>query len=256
MPAGKYAGKKAVVTGGTHGMGQAVVKALLDGGAEVVLTGRDERNIETARTGLASRPAHVVRSDATSMADIDALGAFVEEKLGRVDLLFVNVGIARMEPFEQVTEASYDESFATNTKGAFFTTQRLAPLIRDGGSIVFTTSIADEGGAPAMTVYSGAKAAVRAFAKGIASELLPRGIRVNTLSPGFIDTPSMGITGVSDQDREGFMAAGDAATPMKRHGTVDEIAAAVLFLAFDATFTTGARLTVDGGLGQGISAPR
>lgn len=252
----KYSGKKIVVAGGTHGMGLAVVKALLDGGAEVLLTGRNEKNIEAARTELASPAAHVVRSDATSMADIHALGDLVEDKLGQIDFVFVNTGLARLEPFGQVTEASYDQSFDTNTKGAFFTTQRLAPLIRDGGSIVFTTSIADEGGAEAMTVYSGAKAAVRAFAKGIASALLPRNIRVNVVSPGFIDTPTMGITGITDESRDAFMKMGDRATPMQRHGTVEEIAAAVLFLAFDATFTTGARLTVDGGLGQGIPAPR
>ncbi|WP_410585040.1 SDR family oxidoreductase [Amycolatopsis sp. lyj-108] len=252
----KYSGKKAVVAGGTHGMGLAVVKALLDGGAEVVLTGRNEKNIEAARTELASSAAHVVRSDVTSMADIHALGDLVEDKLGRIDFVFVNIGLARLEPFDQVTEASYDQSFDTNTKGAFFTTQRLAPLIRDGGSIVFTTSIADEGGTDALTVYSGAKAAVRAFAKGIAGALLPRNIRVNVVSPGFIDTPTMGIVGMTDESRDAFMKMGDAATPMQRHGTVEEIATAVLFLAFDATFTTGARLTVDGGIGQGIPAPQ
>ncbi|RSN22396.1 short-chain dehydrogenase [Amycolatopsis sp. WAC 04169] len=251
-----HSDKKAVVAGGTHGMGLAVVKALLDGGAEVLLTGRNEKSIETVRTELAGRSAHIVRSDATSMADIRALGGDVEDKLGRIDFLFVNIGHARLEPFDQVTEASYDQSFDTNTKGAFFTAQRLAPLIRDGGSIVFTTSIADEGGTDALTVYSGAKAAVRAIAKGIASALLPRGIRVNVISPGFIDTPTMGITGMTHEDRDAFMAMGDQATPMKRHGTVEEIAAAVLFLAFDATFTTGARLTVDGGIGQGIPAPQ
>ncbi|RSN55108.1 short-chain dehydrogenase [Amycolatopsis sp. WAC 04182] len=250
----EYSGKKAVVAGGTHGMGLAVVQALLDGGAEVLLTGRNEKNIETARTRLASPAAHVVRSDVTSMADIRALGDHVEDKLGQIDFLFVNVGLAKLEPFSQVTEESYDQSFDTNTKGAFFTTQRLAPLIREGGSIVFTTSIADEGGTDALTVYSGAKAAVRAFAKGIAGALLPRNIRVNVVSPGFIDTPTMGIVGMTDESRDAFMKMGDAATPMKRHGTVEEVAAAVLFLAFDATFTTGARLTIDGGIGQGIPA--
>ncbi|RSM82497.1 KR domain-containing protein [Kibdelosporangium aridum] len=236
---------KAVVIGGTHGMGHAVVEALLKRGVEVLLTGR---NVDAVRTS-----AHVVRSDVTGMADIEALGRIVEGKLGRIDFLFVNAGIARLEPFMQVSEASYDESFAVNTKGPFFVTQRLAPLIQDGGSIVFTTSVADEGGADEMTVYSGSKGAIRAMAKGIAGALLPRGIRVNVISPGFIDTPTMGITGLSEEDRKGFMALGDEVTPMKRHGTVEEVATAVLFLAFDATFTTGARLTIDGGIGQGIT---
>jgi NAD(P)-dependent dehydrogenase (short-subunit alcohol dehydrogenase family) len=248
----KYAGKKAVVVGGTHGMGLAVVKALLDGGAEVLLTGR---NTEPVRASLPT--AHVVRSDVTSMADIHAIGGLVEEKLGQVDFVFVfvfvNVGIARLEPFSQVTEQSYDENFNVNTKGPFFTTQRLAPLVRAGGSIVFTTSIADEGGTDTLTLYSGAKAAVRAFAKGIAHALLPQGVRVNVVSPGFIDTPTMGMVGLTDEARAAISTAGDIATPMKRHGTVEEVAAAVLFLAFEATYTTGARLTVDGGIGQGIA---
>lgn len=249
-----YAGRRAVVTGGTHGIGLAVVRHLVEGGAEVVATGRNERNVESARAALDSPLVHVTPSDAASVAAIDGLADVVQQRLGRIDLLFVNAGIARLAPFDDVTESDYDEQFAVNAKGAFFTVQRLAPLISDGGAVVLTTSIADEGGAPGMTVYSGAKAAVRAFAKGFASELLPRGIRVNVVSPGFIDTPTMGVAGVSDAERAGFRKVGDAVTPMGRHGTVDEVASAVLFLAFDATFSTGARFTVDGGLGSGVSA--
>jgi NAD(P)-dependent dehydrogenase (short-subunit alcohol dehydrogenase family) len=137
----------------------------------------------------------------------------------------------------------------------FFTVQRLAPLVADGGSIVFTTSIADEGGAPGMLIYSGAKAAVLAFAKTFASELIPRSIRVNVVAPGFVDTPTMGVRDASQAERDAFHVIGDSTTPMGRHGSVDEVAAAVMFLAFDATFTTGARLTVDGGLGSGVSNP-
>lgn len=187
------------------------------------------------------------------MADIDALGALVEEKLGQVDFVFINAGVASLEPFEQVTEESYDRIFNINTKGAFFTAQRLAPLIRDGGAMVFTSSIADESGTGGMSVYSGSKAALRSFAKVFAAELLPRQIRVNVVSPGFIDTPTMGVAGASSEERAAFMKLGDEITPMKRHGSVEKVARAVLFLAFDATFTTGARLPVDGGLGQDLS---
>ncbi|WP_437693667.1 SDR family oxidoreductase [Sorangium sp. So ce176] len=162
-----YAGKKAVVTGGTHGMGLATVKALLDGGAEVLLTGRNERNREAARREL-GRGAHVVRSDAGSLADIDAL---------------------------------------------------------------------------------------RAFAQGFAAELLPRRIRVNAVSPGFIKTPTMGVAGASADVLAAFEQEGREVTPMKRIGTPEEVARAALFLAFDATFTTGVELPVDGGLGQGITVP-
>ncbi|MEU6154436.1 SDR family NAD(P)-dependent oxidoreductase [Actinosynnema sp. NPDC047251] len=131
--------EKAVVTGGTHGMGLVIVRELLARGAEVVLTGRNERNIEEARTTLKGEAPHVVRSDAASMADIAALGALVTERLGSVDYLFVNHGIAQFAELAEVTEEAWDRHFAVNTKGAFFTVQRLAPLLNDGGAVVFTT---------------------------------------------------------------------------------------------------------------------
>lgn len=250
---GKYAGKKAVVIGGTLGMGLATVKALLAGGAEVLLTGRNERNLEVARQELSAR-AHVVRSDVASMTDIAALGRLVEERLGRVDFVFVNAGISRLEPFEQVSESSYDRTFDVNTKGAFFTAQRLAPLVRDGGAIVFTTSIANEGGFPGMSVYGASKAALRSFAQGLAAELLPRGIRVNAVSPGFVKTPTMGVPGAPEEMLAAFEKEGTELTPMRRIGTAEEVARAALFLAFEATFTTGVELPVDGGLGQKLTA--
>ncbi|UCM87582.1 SDR family oxidoreductase [Streptomyces marincola] len=251
---GRYADKKAVVTGGTHGMGLAVVEALLKEGAEVVLTGRNEKNIDEARKRLDGKAAHVVRSDAASLSDVDALGGVVEEKLGRFDFLFVNVGIAELVPFDKVTEDHYDRTFNINTKGAFFTVQRLAPFINEGGAVLFTTSIADVMGYPGITVYGGAKAAVRSFAKGFAAELLPRGVRVNALSPGPIKTPSMGYPGFTEEEKATHEKEMDAISPMKRHGSMDEIVSAALFLAFDATYTTGIELNVDGGLAQGIIA--
>jgi NAD(P)-dependent dehydrogenase (short-subunit alcohol dehydrogenase family) len=251
----RYAGKKAVVTGGTHGMGRAIVDALLDGGAEVVLTGRSEITVEKARTDLEARPAHVVRSDASSMADIAALGTFVADTLGTVDAVFVNHGIAEIDqPLEAVTEVSYDRQFAVNAKGAFFTVQRLAPLVRDGGAIVLTT-VANDHIFPGMSAYSGSKEALRAFGQVLAAEFLPRRIRVNAVAPGFIKTPTMGVAGMSDAERAAFEEQGGTITPLQRMGTVEEVATAALFLAFDATFTTGVELAVDGGWAQGIPAP-
>jgi NAD(P)-dependent dehydrogenase (short-subunit alcohol dehydrogenase family) len=250
-----YAGKKAVITGGTIGMGLATAKALVEGGAEVLLTGRNEKNLEAAQGELGAL-AHAVRSDTADLADIDALGGIVEEKLGQIDLLYINAGFAQLGPFGMVTEEHFDQTFNVNAKGAFFTAQRLAPLVKDGGAIVFTTSIANESGNPGMGAYAGSKAAVRAFTKVIAAELLPRNIRVNAVSPGFISTPTGGITGASDEMLAAFEALGDQITPMRRHGSADEVAKAVLYLAFDATFTTGAELNVDGGLGQRVSRPQ
>ncbi|MCA1442919.1 SDR family oxidoreductase [Ensifer sp. IC4062] len=247
-----YEGKKAVVIGGTHGMGLATVARLVAGGAEVLLTGNNEDNLAKVRERFGAG-VHALRSDIADLSDIAVLGAAVGQKIGAIDLLHINAGISELEPFDQVTEASYDRQFAINTKGAFFTAQRLAPLIRKDGSIVFTSSVADEGGHPGMSVYSATKAALVSLASVLATELLPRGIRVNTVSPGFIDTPTKGVAGITDAERAKFKALGDAVTPMKRNGTADEVARAVLFLAFEATFTTGAKLAVDGGLGQKLS---
>lgn len=247
----KYWGKKAVITGGTHGMGLAVAKALLAEGTEVIITGRSAKNVEEAQRELGDRSL-VLQSDVSSLKDIHELGNIVQEQFGQIDFVYVNAGVALLEPYQDVTEESYDKTFAVNTKGAFFTVQRLAPLIREGGSIVFTSSVADEGGTPGMSVYGASKAALRSLASGFAAELLPRGIRVNVVSPGFISTPTMGVAGFSEQERADFEKLGDEITPMKRHGSSEEVAKAVLFLAFDATYTTGVKLAVDGGLGQGI----
>jgi NAD(P)-dependent dehydrogenase (short-subunit alcohol dehydrogenase family) len=248
------AAKRAVITGGTIGIGLATAKALLAAGAQVMVTGRSPANLAAAERELGPR-AHVVRSNTASLADIDALAGVAKQALGQLDLLFVNAGIALLESHDQVTEASYDETFAVNTRGAYFTVQRLAPLIGHGGAIVLTTSIAGETGTPGMAVYAGSKAALRSFARSFAAELLPRGIRVNAVSPGFIHTPTMGATGASDEARARFAHEGQEITPMKRIGTPEEVAAAVLFLAFEATFTTGIELPVDGGLAQNLSAP-
>lgn len=251
----RYTEKNAVIIGGSHGMGLATARLLAAEGARVLITSRNEQNLQAALAELGGK-AHAARSDIADMGDIARLGDTVRDKLGTIDLLHVNAGLAELEPFEQVTEASYDRQFTVNTKGAFFTIQRLAPLIREGGAIVVTSSVADEGGEPGMSVYSATKAALRSFASGLAAELLPRGIRVNVVSPGFIDTPTAGVAGMSDEERRAFHEVGNAVTPMKRNGTAEEVARAVVFLAFEATYTTGAKLAVDGGLGQKISAPQ
>ena len=247
----KYPGKKAVVTGGTHGMGMAVVRALLDGGAEVLLTGRDVSPLEGTLPGK----AHLLSSDAARLADVDELGAVAADTLGELDLVFVNVGFSTLTPYQEATPEVYDRTFDVNTKGAYFTARRLAPLVRSWGSFVVTTSVAAGAGIAGMGLYSAAKAAVRSFARTYAAELAPRGIRVNVVSPGYTDTPTMGVTGVPEPVLARFKAIGDEITPLKRHATAEEVAAAVLFLAFEATFTTGADLPVDGGLGQRLTLP-
>lgn len=249
-----YANKKAVVIGGTIGIGLATVKMLLDGGAKILLTGRNEKNLETVKKELGNRVL-AVQSDIAKIDDIDKLREIVAESFGEFDFLFVNAGVANLEPFEKVTEKEYDRIFTINTKGAFFSVQRLSPLIKNGGAIVFTTSIANETGTSGMSVYSGTKAALRSFAQVFAAELLPRRIRVNCVSPGFIKTPTMGVSEAPAELLKVFEEEGVELTPMKRIGSAEEVARAVLFLAFDATFTTGIELAVDGGLSRQLTLP-
>jgi NAD(P)-dependent dehydrogenase (short-subunit alcohol dehydrogenase family) len=245
----RYEAKRAVIIGGTSGMGLATAKMLLDGGARVLVTGRSQAGLESAEKELGTG-AIVVSSDARSLTDIDALASRVKTEFDTFDLLFVNAGFATFAPFENTTEAIYDEMFNLNAKGPFFAVQKLAPLINRGGSVVLTTSIANVKGMPGIATYGAAKAALRSFARVLAAELLPRGIRVNAVTPGPIDTPILDKA-FPDKDAAAHVKEQMIGmNPMKRFGTSEEIAKAVLFLAFDATFTTGAELPVDGGWSQ------
>ncbi|WP_037820256.1 SDR family oxidoreductase [Amycolatopsis sp. VC5-11] len=237
-----YQGKTAVITGGSTGMGFATAKLFADGGARVIITGRSQSRLDAALAQL-GEDALAVRGDVALLSDLDALAAQVP---GPVDALFVNAGMARTAPFTSVTEEQFDADFAVNVKGAYFTVQKLAPLLRSGAGVVLTTSTANVMGLPETSVYSAGKAALRSMARTLAAELLPRGIRVNALSPGPIDTEIL-EAGMSAEEAAQFKAARAAANPMKRLGTPEEIARAVAFLAFDATFTTGIELVVDGG---------
>jgi NAD(P)-dependent dehydrogenase (short-subunit alcohol dehydrogenase family) len=245
----RYDGKKVVIIGGTSGMGLATAKMLLNGGAHVLVTGRSQAGLDSARKELGG-DALVVSSDARSLTEIDALASRVKAEFDTFDLLFVNAGFSIRAPLESMTEAVYDEMFNLNAKGPLFVMQKLTPLINRGGSIVLTTSIANVKGMPGNATYGAAKAALRSFARTLAAELIPREIRVNAVTPGPIDTPIVGKAfpgkGEAEQIREKMIAM----TPMKRWGMSEEIAKAVLFLAFDATFTTGAELPVDGGWSQ------
>ena len=172
-------------------MGLATAKMLLDGGARVLVTGRSQAGLDSAQKEL-GKGAVVVSSDARSLTDIDALASRVKAEFDTFDLLFVNAGFGLFAPLENTTEAIYDEMFNLNAKGPFFAVQKLAPLINRGGAVVLTTSIANVKGMPTLAAYGAAKAALRSFARVFAAELLPRGIRVNAVSPGPIDTPIIG----------------------------------------------------------------
>jgi NAD(P)-dependent dehydrogenase (short-subunit alcohol dehydrogenase family) len=245
----RYQDKKAVIIGGTSGMGLATAKMLLDGGARVLVTGRSQAGLESAQKELGTG-AIVVSSDARSLTDIDALAAQVKTEFDTIDLLFVNAGFSIPTPLDSVTEAIYDEMSNLNAKGPFFAVQKLAPMINRGGSVVLTTSIANVKGLPGQATYGAAKAALRSFARVLAAELLPQDIRVNAVSPGPIDTGILEKVFPTEEMRTQVKGHTVGIIPMKRFGASEEIAKAVLFLAFDATFTTGAELPVDGGWSQ------
>ena len=245
----RYQGKKVVIIGGTSGMGLATAKMLLDGGARVLVTGKSQAGLESAQKEIGKR-AIVVASDARPLRDIDALATQVKTEFDTIDLLSVSAGFSIPTPLESITEAVYDEMFNLNAKGPLFAVQKLAPLINKGGSVVFTTSVANVKGLPGQATYGAAKAALRSLARTLAVELLPREIRVNAVTPGPIDTPILGKV-FPDKDMVAQVREKTIGMiPMKRFGTSEEIAKAVLFLAFDATFTTGAEIPVDGGWSQ------
>jgi len=246
---GRYDAKRVVIIGGTSGMGLATAKMLLVGGARVLVTGRSQAGLESAQKELGAG-ALVVSSDARSLTDIDTLASRVKAEFDTFDLLFVYAGFSLRAPLESMTEAVYDEMFNLNAKGPFFAVQKLAPLINRGGAVVLTTSIANVKGMPGSAVYGAARAALRSFARTLATELLPREIRVNAVTPGPIDTLIIGKAFPDKAAAAQMREKVPGMVPMKRFGTSEEIAKAVLFLAFDATFTTGAELPVDGGWSQ------
>jgi NAD(P)-dependent dehydrogenase (short-subunit alcohol dehydrogenase family) len=246
---GRYEGKRAVIIGGTSGIGLATAKMLIDGGASVLVTGRSQAGLDMAQKEIGD-DALVVSSDARSLTDIDALASTVEAEFDTFDLLFVNAGLGLFAPLEHTTEQTFDEMFNLNAKGPFFAVKKLSPLINEGGSVVLTTSTANAKGMPLIAAYGGAKAALRSFARVFAAELLPRGIRVNAVSPGPTETPIIGKAFTDEDQADAITGQLREANPMKRFGTPEELAKAVLFLAFDATYTTGHELPVDGGWSQ------
>jgi NAD(P)-dependent dehydrogenase (short-subunit alcohol dehydrogenase family) len=245
---GRYSDKNVVITGGGSGIGFAMAALLVDGGARVLITGRSQATLDTARERLGKNVV-TVRGNVASLADLDLLADRVKVELGTIGGLFVNAGIAPLTPFESTPEEVYDELFAINVKGAYFTVQKLAPLLGTGAGVVFTTSIANIVGIPETSVYAAGKAALRSMARTLSRELLPRGVRVNAVSPGAIDTGILEQT-MTEEAAAQFKAKLVAENPMTRFGTPEEVATAAAFLAFDATYTTGAEFAVDGGATQ------
>ena len=243
-------GKVAVITGGSSGIGLATAKLFQQAGARVAISGRNQQALDAAAKELGNGIL-TVRADAGKVQDAEALFAAVAGKLGRIDVLFANAGIGKFSPMQAVSEAFYDEIFDINVKGVFFTIQKALPFLNDKASIVLNSSVAGQSGLPNTSVYAASKAAVRSLARSLAAELAGRGIRVNVVSPGPIETPIFGKTGLPQEDLDAFTAHIVSQMPLKRFGQPEEVAQTALFLASDASsYITGVELNVDGGLGQ------
>jgi len=240
-------GKIALITGGTTGIGAATAKRFKAEGATVVVTGSNPKSLDAARRELAG--IDVIASDAADVAATASLIDAVKAKHGRIDVLFVNAGIAQFAPSPAVDEAFFDRHFDINVRGAYFVIKNAAPVVSDGGSIILTASIAGVLGNENMTVYAASKAAVRSFGRTFAAELAPRRIRVNVISPGPIDTPIFGKVGVPADQLAGLMDGLTSRIPLKRIGQPEDVAAAALYFASDeSAFVTATELYVDGGI--------
>ena len=244
-------GKVAVVTGGNSGICLATAKRFHEEGARVVIAGRSQKTLDEAVKAIGKGTVGV-QADVSSAKDLDRLYTTVSEKMGKIDVLFANAGIYKFAPLAATTEVLYDELFDINARGVYFTIQKALPHLNDGASIIVNTSVAGEIGVPNGTAYAATKAALRSFTRSIAAELVERGIRVNAVSPGPIETPAgFERTGLSKETVDEMLKGFISMVPMKRIGQPEEIAATVAFLASqDASFITGAEIPVDGGLAQ------
>jgi len=237
-------GKVAVVTGGNSGIGLATAKRLQDEGAKVAISGRSKKTLDEAVKTIGNGIVAV-------QADVAKFEDTVSQKLGKIDVLFVNAGVAKFAPLADTSESTFDEQFDINIKGAYFTIQKALPFLNDGASIILNTSVVDRKGSPGTSAYAATKAALRSLARTAAGELVGRGIRVNTVAPGPIVTPIFGRTGLPKEALDEFSKDILTKVPMKRFGQPEEVAGVVAFLASqDASYITGVEINVDGGYGQ------
>ena len=250
IPMNRLQHKVALITGGNSGIGLATAKEFIAQGAKVIITGRSAAAVAEATAGLGENAVGIV-SDAGKLADVHRLPGLVQSHFPRIDVLFINAGIARFAPIAEMSEQAFDQTMGTNFKGAYFTIQALLPLMQDGGSIILNTSINAHIGMPGASIYAASKAALISLARNLSAELLPRSIRVNAISPGPVVTPlhSTGKLGISEGQ---LQQMGDhilSQVPIGRFGTSEEIAKAALFFASDdSSFVLGAELIADGGM--------
>lgn len=247
---GRLDNKVAIITGANSGIGLASAKRFAQEGARVFMTGRRQAELDAAVAEV-GHGARGVQGDIAKLADLDRLYEIVGKEAGRIDVLFANAGGGTFSALSEITEEHYERTFATNVKGTLFTVQKALPLLMDGASVILTGSSAGSTGAPAFSVYSASKAAIRNFARSWIQDLAPRRIRVNVLVPGTTSTPGLHALSPSEAADRAFVATEQASIPLGRMGRPDEIAAAALFLASDeSSFVNGSELFADGGKAQ------
>jgi NAD(P)-dependent dehydrogenase (short-subunit alcohol dehydrogenase family) len=243
----KLVGKTAVITGGNSGIGFATAELFVKEGAQVIITGRRNDAVDDAVRKI-GKGAFGIVSDAGKMYDVNTLKEKVAAIFPSIDILFVNAGVGLFAPFEETTEEIFDTNLDINFKGAFFTVQRLLPLMHTGSSVILNATILVHSGMATASAYSASKGAVLSLNKTLAAELAGRNIRVNTISPGPIETPIYGKMGLPEDVLKTFAAGVQAKIPLQRFGQASDVANAALFLASsDSSFLTGSELTVDGG---------
>jgi len=244
----RFEGKVAVVTGGNSGIGLGTAKAFAQEGASVAITGRDEKTLQAAAKEIGGDTL-AIRADVSRLPEIDAAMAKIKERFKRIDALFVNAGVGKFVPFDQVTEQFYDEIMNVNVKGVFFTVHKALPLMGPGSAVVLNASVNAHKGMPGTTVYGSSKAAVANLAKTMSADLVPRGIRVNAISPGPVESALLGRIGMSHEQLKQTEEWIRSQVPLKRFAKPEEIAEAVLYLCSQASgFVVGADLVIDGGM--------
>lgn len=247
---GKLTGKTAVITGGNSGIGLATAKSFVDEGADVIIFGRNADKLAQAKETLGSQVV-AIQGDVASSADLARLAADTKARAGKIDILFVNAGVAEFQPIASADEDHFDRLFNINVRGAYFTLKALEPLLNDNASVILTTSSSNQLGLPGSSVYAATKAALRSFAKTLSAEWVGRGIRVNAISPGPTETPIYSRMGMSEEEVSETGSALLTRIPLGRMGLPAEIAKTVLFLASnDSSYMVGTEMVVDGGMSQ------
>jgi NAD(P)-dependent dehydrogenase (short-subunit alcohol dehydrogenase family) len=243
----KLKNKVAVITGGTSGMGLATAKLFAQEGATVIVTARNEQRFTDA-LNLETPNINVIKADVTSTSDLESLFATVNERFGKIDILFTNAGVAKFAPIEQLTNEVVDEIINVNLKGVYYSVKYASPYLNDGASVIINTSSSNTKGLENGVIYAATKAAARSIARSLSAEFKERKIRVNAVSPGPIATPLWNKIGLPQEHVEGFSKEILSTLPAGRFGESDEIAKAVLFLASaDSAFMLGEEIVVDGG---------